>query len=515
MLRPLEFDPKTEAVVRFVEDTDPAEIVAGTVERLRAGETRESLVRAAALAVTRSTELPPDHHGGPIHPVAGLHAVVNLTGRLNGDRALLPTIQSVALANLHIHSPEMGPTLMAELEAGGTDSPGAQTSTEDLAGQIGDHLAGHLASHRALAAERTTLRLLRKGARQAALDPILAAGTRRNSLDDHYFLYPLFTLRALDALGWDLAETLLRPPVRYLASNALMEATVEDDDPYIAENVARYQAFGGLRRLIADRRLLERDLRVETGEDESAAIGALGRRIGESADVSAVPAYLAEALASGLSLVGTAEALSYGAGLIYLCATTGNPFDVHIHTGLNARRYLIGLDGLALETKLLALVGWAEGPEVRLAAGTRGHPLPDEHAAARGAQGSPSQADGLAAIRESIQAQPSFDLRTSTVPVETMREAPQVRETMALAESYAWAGHDPAPFFALMAELVSHDEATEMHAYKMQQAAFEEFHATRAPYRWVHMVAAARHLATVYRMLPQEIYPQAARLLRL
>jgi hypothetical protein len=393
----------------------------------------------------------------------------------------------------------MGPSLIGEL-----DSSGGEACARDLAFQLGDH--------RALAAERTTLRLLRKGARQAALDPILAAGTRRNSLDDHYFLYPLYTLRALDALGWDLAETLLRPPVRYLASNALMESTAEDHDPYIAENVARYQAFGELRRLIADNKLLERDLRVETGEDESEAIGALGRRIGESADVGAVPAYLAEALASGLSLVGTGEALSYGAGLIYLCATTGNPFDVHIHTGLNARRYLIGLDGLALETKLLALVGWADGPEVRLAAGTRGHPLPDEPAAA---QGSPSQADGLVAIRESLEAQPSFDLRTSTVPVETMREAPQVRETMALAESYARAGHDPAPFFALMAELVSHDEATEMHAYKMQQAAFEEFHATRAPYRWVHMVAAARHLATVFPMLPQEIYPEAARLLDL
>ncbi len=44
MLRPLEFDPETEAAVRFVEDTDPAEIVANTLERLRAGETRESLV---------------------------------------------------------------------------------------------------------------------------------------------------------------------------------------------------------------------------------------------------------------------------------------------------------------------------------------------------------------------------------------------------------------------------------------------------------------------------------------
>ena len=266
-----------------------------------------------------------------------------------------------------------------------------------------------------------------------------------------------------------------------------------------------------IERLIAGHGLLEGALRVETGADETAAIGALGRRIGETSDLAAVPRLLAAALAEGLSLEGAGEALSYGAGLIYLCATTGNPFDVHIHTGLNARRYLIGLDGVALETKLLALIGWADGPEVRLAASTRGHPLPDEAAAPE-----PRDRDAaLAAIRESIAAQPAFDLGTIAVPVEDLREAPEVRETMALAAGYARAGHDPAPFFALMAELVSRDEASEMHAYKMQQAAFEEYHATRAPYRWVHMVAAARHLATVYPMLPQEIYPQAARLLDL
>jgi hypothetical protein len=499
MLRPLQFDPKTEAAVRFVEDTEPAEIVAETVARLRAGQTPASLMRAGALAVVRSTELPADHHGGPVHPVAGLHAVLNLAGRLNGDKGLVPAIQSVALANLHIHSPEMGPSLMGDL-----DSSGGEASAQDLAEQIG--------GHRALAAERTTLGLLKKGERQAVLEPILAAGTRRNSLDDHYFLYPLYTLRALDGLGWDLASTLLRPPVRYLASNALMEATDQAQATYMAENVARYQAFGVFTQLIAEHRLLQRELRIETGADESEAIGTLGWRIGESSDLAPVPGYLAEALAAGLSLEGAGEALSYGAGLIYLCTTTGNPFDVHIHTGLNARRYLIGLEGLALETKLLALLTWADGPEVRLAAETRGHALPDGPAAAP-APG--SQADALAAIRESIEAQPAFDLRTIAVPVETLREALQVRETMALAEGYARAGHDPAPFFALMAELVSRDEASEMHAYKMQQAAFEEFHATRAPYRWVHMVAAARHLATVYAMLPQEIYPRAARLLEI
>jgi hypothetical protein len=470
MLRPLEFDPETEAAVRFVEDTDPADIVAESVARLRTGQTPESLMRAGALAVVRSTELPADHHGGPVHPVAGLHAVLNLVGRLSGDKALVPAIQSVALANLHIHSPEMGPSLMGDLE-----TSDGEASAQDLAAQIG--------GHRALAAERTTLGLLKKGERQAVLEPILAAGTRRNSLDDHYFLYPLYTLRALEA-----------------------QAT------YMAENVARYQAFGVFTQLIAEHRLLQRELRIETGADESAAIGTLGWRIGESSDLAPVPGYLAEALAAGLSLEGAGEALSYGAGLIYLCTTTGNPFDVHIHTGLNARRYLIGLEGLALETKLLALLTWADGPEVRLAAETRGHALPDGPAAA---PASGSQADALAAIRESIEAQPAFDLRTIAVPVETLREALQVRETMALAEGYARAGHDPAPFFALMAELVSRDEASEMHAYKMQQAAFEEFHATRAPYRWVHMVAAARHLATVYAMLPQEIYPRAARLLEI
>ena len=34
MLRPLEFDPETEAAVRFVEDTAPADIVAATAARL-------------------------------------------------------------------------------------------------------------------------------------------------------------------------------------------------------------------------------------------------------------------------------------------------------------------------------------------------------------------------------------------------------------------------------------------------------------------------------------------------
>ena len=54
------------------------------------------------------------------------------------------------------------------------------------------------------------------------------------------------------------------------------------------------------------------------------------------------------------------------------------------------------------------------------------------------------------------------------------------------------------------------------HGIADQQQFSPGFHALgQANARWVHMVAAARHLATIYPMLPQEIYPQAARLLDL
>ena len=50
---------------------------------------------------------------------------------------------------------------------------------------------------------------------------------------------------------------------------------------------------------------------------------------------------LAKALADGLSLQGTGEALSIGAAGLFMRSLTGNPMDVHLHTGVNLRRYLL------------------------------------------------------------------------------------------------------------------------------------------------------------------------------
>ena len=47
----------------------------------------------------------------------------------------------------------------------------------------------------------------------------------------------------------------------------------------------------------------------------------------------------------------------------------------------------------------------------------------------------------------------------------------------------------------------------------MQQAAYEEYYKTRADLRGVHLVAAAKHAATVARLNPRTIYPQAQALM--
>ena len=50
------------------------------VEKLRAGVPARTMLTASAMAVARSSDLPPGHHGGPLHPLAGLYAVAKLVG---------------------------------------------------------------------------------------------------------------------------------------------------------------------------------------------------------------------------------------------------------------------------------------------------------------------------------------------------------------------------------------------------------------------------------------------------
>ena len=75
------FEPAVEKLARFVEETPSADIVARSLALLQAGEAPKRLAAAVGLAVSRSTEVGAYHHGGPVHPVSGLHAVLGLMDR--------------------------------------------------------------------------------------------------------------------------------------------------------------------------------------------------------------------------------------------------------------------------------------------------------------------------------------------------------------------------------------------------------------------------------------------------
>lgn len=480
-----------ESLVHFVEETDPAEMLSATVAKLQAGVSSRDLLAGAALAVARSTDLPPGHHGGPVHPLSGIHAVYHLSERLTGDLQYVPVVQNVMLANRHIHHPAMGPYLMPEIQPlpasalpetaynGGT--PGRVPNQWLDEQQMITATRESFLKARGFTglAEHHMLWLMPRIPRGDLLDLLLNDAIPKNELDDHYFLFPTFTWRAVELLGWDYAPILLRAATRY--------ATRPPAPPAVDWYEALFQEYG----------LLERQLRQTTGPDEAAAVSTLGDAIGACDAYARIPMLLGRALADGLSLEGCGESLSIGAATLYLRSAKGNPMDVHLHTGVNTRRYLLRPDsGLSLRHKLMILMNWHTGPEVRNTAAVLA-PTPDPDPARVAALPYRDQDTLLDAIVDSIHAQPRLDLLAAG-NIGRLLAAPEVQETVSLAQQYANLDYDPYALFLRLGEVACRDNFTEMHAYKHHQAAYEEFYSTRGPARWRHLVSAAKAAAISY-----------------
>jgi len=132
MLQRVKYPDHIEPLVQFIEETPPSKIMDLTLAKLRAGTPILTMMTASALAVTRSADLPPGHHGGPLHPLAGMYAILNLVDRLEGEDRFVPVLQHVALANKHINDPATGPYQLLEFAPLDADG-GAITAEEDLA----------------------------------------------------------------------------------------------------------------------------------------------------------------------------------------------------------------------------------------------------------------------------------------------------------------------------------------------------------------------------------------------
>jgi len=469
----VQYSDAIEPLVQFIEDTSPDEILDRALEKLRAGVPTQTMLTASALAVIRSTEMPPGHHGGPLHPLAGLYAISKTVERLEGEERFVPVLQHVALTNKHINHPAMGPYQLlefAEEDAGGFE---AAKAAYLMAVQRGEwNKADHLFQwmwNNAPAIE--------------VFDLLLSVAIPKNFHDDHYFMFPGTVWRALQTgvLDKELLPVLMRPVVRFVTRSP------------VAPNNPMPSPLPQIEALIEEHQLLKRILRQRSGEDETAAIGELGEAIAAVDVFAEIPVLMAKALAAGLSLEGGGEALSIGAAGLFLRSLGGNPMDVHLHTSVNLRRYLLRLDGISLKNKLMLLLTWQSGPEIRSTA-NRMQPYPQPDMTAVAALPARTQEELLDAITHSVYNQPPTDW-SKVANLGLLMAVPEVKETVNLATQYVKCGYDPQAFIARLAEIVCHDNFTEMHAFKHHQSIVEEFHATREPWRWMHLVCGAQAAA--------------------
>lgn len=465
----VQYPDAIEPLVQFIEDTPPGEIVDRTLDKLRAGVPTETMLTASALAVTRSSDLPPGHHGGPLHPLAGLYAVTNLVKRLEGtgEDRFIPVVQHVALSNKHINDPVTSPYQLLDFKPlDFTDFEAAKAAFLMACSRGESNKADHIFQW-----------LWQNVPPIEAFDLLMSVAIPKNNVDDHYFVFPGYTWRSLETgvLDTQYLPVLMRPSVRYAARFPVA--------PPIPE----------LEALIKDNKLLERVTRQETGDDETIAIGRLGKAIGQVEEFAEIPVMMASALAKGLSLDGAGEALSIGAAGLFLRSLGGNPMDVHLHTSVNLRRYLVRLKGLSLRNKLLLLLNWHLGPEIR-STQMRMQPAPQPDMKAVAALPPRSQEALLDAITYSIYHQPPTDW-SQVANLGLMRAVPEVRETVNLAQQYVQSGYDPQAMIARLAEIVCHDNFTEMHAFKHHNAIVEEYYATREPWRSMHLVCGAQAAA--------------------
>jgi hypothetical protein len=460
MYKCIHYPDTIEPLVQFVEDTSPKDIVEKTVEKLRSGISTQQMCTASGLAALRSSEIPfaPNgqwgHHGGHLHPISGLHAVKEIASRLPGEHGFLPIVQNVALSNKHIHHPSMGPYLLPEFEpfdAGGVEETKQAFFTAVRRGSVND-------------ADHHFLWLAQNLPPAQALDVILTVAIPKNLMDDHKFIYPIYTWRFLQWVDWESFRVLTRGPVRYISQPPSAKPVVA-----VVELIEKYQ-------------LLDTPLRETTGADETEAIIRFRDEMNDT--LESLPETTARALADGLSLEGTAEALSLAASELFLRLDTQNPMDVHMHTGANVRRHLMRVKAVSTENKVSALLLWNSGPEVKNAA----HRLSTD---AQPASAIPEQSrqELLATIREAISAN---DVEGATARVE----------------KYGQLEYDPQPLITTLGQIACQDNITEMHALKHHQACVEEFTTTREPFRFRHLVSAAKAAAISYGKA-QDIYQQA------
>lgn len=455
-----------EPLVVLMQETPPGRLLPLLQERLRAGTSLRDLVAAAALANSR-TFGGEDYIG--FHTLMALPPALSMAAELPEAQRPLPVLKVLYRNTSRIQ--ERGGRrneVLGVVEAGTAPAPGS--GGETLRGQVRARQLG--------SAEQTLAALVRRDSDEA-FNSLL--WTVQDATEVHRTVLPYRAWELTSIIGLDQAQTLLRNSLRFCIQ---------------AENNPRYvEHFSPVRRLLPrlldDHRLLSRPLGTRRAEDAwvdrfSNTVFAAGRD--EAADA------VAAALAEGIDPDAIGEALALAANQLVLRdqgrsereaqpnkpvgSVHGDGIGVHASDSCNAWRNLARLGNGRNRAACLILAGY----QVAQDRTTRGgdflgwQPYPREEA------------------RERITARAPEVLLAEAQ--EAIRGRDQARAAAAI-QRYGELGHPArAALDVLLRYAVSEDGA--LHAEKYYRTAVEDFAATRAPFRWRHLVGLARVTASAH-----------------
>src|SRR5947208_458047 len=454
-----------EPLVCLMQETPVTRLLPMLVEQLRSGADLRRLTAAAALANAR-TFGGEDYVG--FHTMMALAPALHMAQELPAELQPLPVFK-VLYRNTNRIQERGGrkeevlhpvkPAALSEIHAGG------------------DVLREAVRSKKADAAERTFAALAQRSADDAFNDLLFAV---QDNTEVHRVVLPYRAWDLLGLIGKEQAHTLLRQSVRYCVKAESWQHTATWDEPRTL-----------LPKMLEDHKLLGRSPGDRKAEDSW--VEQLSQTIFKATPEQAAEA-AAAALAEGMSPSDIGEAITLAANQLVLRdmgrtprdevpgkplgSVHGDSIGVHATDSANAWRNMARVSNarncfasLILGAYQVALDRTARGGDF-----LNWQPLP---VARHLGEIKASDPDALLkeadeAIRGNLQAKAS-----------------------AVVHRYGELGHSPRPVLDLLLRYaVSEDGA--LHAEKFYRTVSEEFAATRAAFRWRHVVALARVTASEY-----------------
>jgi hypothetical protein len=468
---------KLEPLVALMQETNPDKLMPLLVGRLNDGTGLDQLLTAAALANART-------FGGEDY--VGFHTMMALAPAYHMSRELPEKNQPLPVFKvLHRNSKRIQ-------EFGGRKKE-VLHPVEARAVPEGKH-AGEVildAVHRkdAKTAEQTFAGVAQKSADDALNELLVAV---QDCLEVHRVVLPYRAWDLLPLIGKEHAHTLLRQSVRYCVKN---------DSANYRSHYAGARAL--LPKLLDQHKLPGKGLGKRTADD--AWVEKLSQTIfkGKPADAAGA---VAEALAEGFAPEAIGEAIALAANQLVLRdegrpksenpakpagSVHGDGIGVHACDSANAWRNLARAANPRNAMACLILGAYQASMDRTDRGGDflKWEPYPR-------ADAPKMKTNERAALLKEAEA--------------AIKAKDQVRACAAV-QAYGTAGHPARPVFDLLLRYaVSEDGA--LHAEKYYRTVSEEFAATRAAFRWRHLVALARVTASEYGQ-PAPGYADSCRLL--